>query len=81
MSNKVLEIIGWYGTFAIVGAYALSSFNVISSQTFLYQNLNITGAVGIVVISLRKKTYQPATLNIIWVAIGVVSLLKIFFKY
>ncbi len=81
MNNRVPEIVGWYGAIAVVGAYALSSFNVISSQSFLYQTLNITGAVGIVVISLRKKTYQPAVLNIIWTVIGLVALLKIFFKF
>lgn len=64
MSSKLSEIVGWYGTIAIVGAYALSSFSIISSQSLLYQLLNVTGAIGIAIISLRKKTYQPAVLNI-----------------
>ena len=81
MNNKLIEIIGWYGTVAIVGAYALSSFNIVSSQTALYQFLNVTGAMGIVVISLRKKVYQPAVLNIVWTIIGAVALLKIIFKF
>lgn len=81
MNSRVSEIVGWYGTVAILGAYALSSFNIISPQTFLYQILNVTGAVAIIVISLRKKTYQPAVLNIIWAAIGLVVLLKILLKY
>ena len=81
MNSKLSEIVGWYGTFAIVGAYALSSFNIISSQSLIYQLLSVTGAIGIAVISLRKKTYQPAVLNIIWTIIGLVALAKIFFKF
>lgn len=81
MSNKLSEIVGWYGTVAIVGAYGLSSFNVISSQSFLYQLLNVTGAIGIAIISLRKKTYQPAVLNIIWTIIGLIALIKMLFNF
>ena len=80
MSNKLSEIVGWYGTIAIVGAYGLSSFNIVSSQSLIYQLLNVTGAIGIAIISLRKKTYQPAVLNIIWTIIGLVALVKILFK-
>ncbi|HUV46924.1 MAG TPA: hypothetical protein VMW29_02200 [Candidatus Bathyarchaeia archaeon] len=79
MNKKLLEIIGWYGTIAIIGAYALLSFNLISSQSAIYQLLNVTGAVGIVIISLKKKVYQPAVLNIIWTVIGMVALLQLLF--
>lgn len=75
--EKMMEIIGWYGALAIIGAYFLSSFSIISSQTAFYQILNVTGAIGIVLISLRKKVYQPAVLNIIWTVIGLIALLKI----
>lgn len=80
MNNKLAEIIGWYGTVAIIGGYALTSFSIITPQTLIYQFLNVTGAIGIVIVSLRKKVYQPAVLNIIWTIIGVVALLKIIFK-
>lgn len=81
MNGKLSEIIGWYGTVAIVGSYGLSSFGLLSSQSLVYQILNVTGAVGIVVISLRKKTYQPAVLNIVWTVIGLIALIKILFKF
>ena len=79
MNKKLLEIICWYGTIAIIGAYALLSFNLISSQSAIYQLLNVTGAIGIVIISLKKKVYQPAVLNIIWTVIGMVALLQLLF--
>lgn len=78
IEKEAVEIEGWYGTVAILAAYALTSFGVISTQSYLYQILNVTGAIGIVIISLRKKAYQPAVLNIIWTLIGLVALIKIF---
>lgn len=75
----LVEIIGWYGTVAIVGAYALNSFNIIGSNSLLYQILNLTGAIGIVALSLSKKAYQPATLNAIWTIIALIAIIKIAF--
>jgi len=77
--KKFLEILGWYGTVAIVGAYALVSFSVIQSDSTFYQFLNLTGAIGIVAISLAKKAYQPAILNIIWTIIAAIALIKLLF--
>lgn len=77
--KKFLEIFGWYCAAAIVGAYALLSFSIIQSNSVLYQLLNLTGAVGIVAVSLAKKAYQPATLNIIWTVIAAIALIKLLF--
>ena len=71
------EIIGWYGTIAIVSAYALISFAYIDANSLLYQILNFTGALGIVYISLKKKTYQPGVLNIIWAFIALIAITQI----
>jgi heme/copper-type cytochrome/quinol oxidase subunit 2 len=75
--NIFLEIIGWYGTVAIVLAYALLSFGILNSDDLLYQILNGTGALGVVLISLSKKTYQPAVLNIIWTIIAIIAIINI----
>lgn len=80
MNKKIIgEIIGWYGTVAIVSAYALLSFGAISSNSLVYQVLNGTGAIGIVYISFKKKAYQPGALNIIWTIIATVAIIKILF--
>jgi len=41
MNQELGEIIGWYGTLAIVGAYALVSFKVVSA-TGGYINYSIS---------------------------------------
>lgn len=73
------EIVGWYGTGAILLAYFLVSFLIIAPTDFIYQLLNLTGAVGIVVVSLSKRDYPPAFLNLVWFFVALTSLIKIIF--
>ena len=77
MNKTFINILGWYGTLAIVVAYVLVSFSFISSNSLLFQILNGTGAIGIVVISLYKKAYQPAVLNIIWTLVALIAIVSI----
>jgi len=77
MNKTIGEVIGWYGTVAIILAYALVSFGFMTAQDLVYQMLNATGAIGIVYISLAKKVYQPAVLNIIWTIIAVIAIVNI----
>jgi len=75
--NIISEILGWYGVVAIVTSYALMNFGVLSSNTLLYQLLNISGALGIVYDSFKDKDYQPVVLNIIWAIIALIAIIKI----
>jgi len=61
----------------IVLAYALISFNVLLSTSLLYQVMNIVGSIGVIYISFKKKTYQPGILNIAWVIIALISIIRI----
>lgn len=76
---KLEEIVGWYGAGAILVAYALVSFKVLSPTGALYQILNLTGAIGIIWISVVKKVYQPAALNVVWALVALVALIQILF--
>lgn len=70
------EAFGWYGTIAILSAYALLSFGFIPTG-LIYQVLNGTGALGIVYISFKKKNYQPGVLNIAWAVIAAIAIVQI----
>lgn len=77
-SHKTMdELIGWLGMAAIIIAYALVSFGWLSAQTFVYQILNGLGALGIVFISFKKKTYQPGVLNAIWAVIAAIAIVQL----
>ena len=75
INRKVAEIAGWYGTIAIVLAYILVSFKAVPANGVVYQLLNLTGALGIITISVVKRVRQPAILNIFWALIAAVALI------
>lgn len=69
------EIAGWYGTAAILAAYALSSFHVLATGDRVYQLLNLTGALGVAWVCWQKRTWQAFWLEAIWATIALVALL------
>ena len=72
------EILGWYGAIAILLAYALVSFSVIAGDSILFQLLNITGSIGLLLIAFAKRVYQSVILNIEWALIGTIAIAKLF---
>jgi hypothetical protein len=79
LKRVLIEAFGWYGAAGLLAAYLLSSFGILHPDQVLYQVLNITAAIGIVTVSLSKKNYQPAVLDIIWATVGIISLVRILF--
>jgi len=73
----VFQLLGWYGSLALIAGFALGSFGVLSVHSYAYQLINLSGALGIVAISLYKKVYQTASLNMFWMAIALVALVKL----
>lgn len=76
-SSKVFEIFGWYGAAAILSAYALVSFNAIPADGWVYQLLNLTGAIGVMIISFIKQARQPALLNLVWALVALIALISL----
>ena len=72
------EIAGWYGAVAILAAYALTSFDVISSNSLAFQLLNLTGALGVIAIAIHKKVNQSILLNAVWAVVAIVAIVNIF---
>lgn len=78
MERKTLDdLLGWYGAGAILIAYALTQFEILEVEDLAYQILNVTGALGIVYTSFKKRAYQPAVLNLVWTLIGCVAIIRI----
>jgi len=77
MKKSLRENVGWYGAIAIVLAYALANFGVISVHSFSYTLLNLTGSAGIITEALPKKDYQSILINIVWIAVAALALAKL----
>ena len=72
------EVAGWYGTIAILAAYALSSFGALHTDDRSCQLLNLTGALGIAWVCWHKRTWQAFWLEAAWAGIAVVALARSF---
>lgn len=77
MNHKAKNYFGWYGVLAILLAYFLISLDIISDKSVIYQLLNLSGALGIVIVALSKKDKRPAALNIAWAIIAAIALIRI----
>ncbi|MEK7614833.1 MAG: hypothetical protein AAB431_00420 [Patescibacteria group bacterium] len=80
-TKKITEWIGWYGVVAILGAYALLSFGILSSNNVWYYLLNLTGGAGIIFDAYAKRDYQPMVLNVIWSVFTVIALARILMNF
>ena len=74
---KLKQLIGWYGVVAIVIAFTLLNFGILGTDSLVYQLLNLTGAIGIIIEAGSKKDYQPVALNIVWLLVAIYGLLQI----
>ena len=77
-SSLPAEIAGWYGSAAILGAYAAVSFRWLEPTSATAQLLNLTGALGVAWVCWRKRTWQAFWLEAIWAAIALVGLARAF---
>jgi hypothetical protein len=80
MKGKIISYIGWYGVLAILTAYVLVSFDVVEAKGYIYQLLNLTGAIGIVIVAASKKDKQPAVLNIVWAVVALAVIIQLLVK-
>jgi hypothetical protein len=76
--DRLLDGLGWYGTGAILSAYALTSFGWMDHGR-AYQLLNATGALGVGLVCWRKRAWQAFWLEAVWGAVALVALLRMLF--
>jgi hypothetical protein len=70
----VAEGIGWAGAGCLLLAYALLSAGRQTAGTG-YQLLNLAGAVGLAGNAVVHRAWPSATLNLIWLVVGLLALL------
>ena len=78
-SSKFTEFCGWYGMVALILAYALASFGVLFANGIVFQLLNLTGSIGLLIDATAKKVIQVALLNTFWALIGIIILIRLLF--
>ncbi len=72
-----VEIVGWAGALLILLAYLLLSAGRLGGQSIVYQGMNVVGAAGFVVNGWWHGAMPSATLNVLWLMIGVFASVRI----
>ncbi len=78
--NILIETLGWIGSIAILAAYGLNSFQKLKSDSVLFQMLNLTGGIFLIINSIYHEAYPFTFINSIWVLIALPALIKILSK-
>ena len=79
MKPQILNLIGWIGAGSLLTGFALVSFGAIAPDQLVYQLFNLVGAGGLLVVGPQHKTYQFVLINSVWLAVALVSIVRIFF--
>lgn len=72
----LVDILGWTGSVLYLLAYALVSAKKVEGDSALYQGINILAGVLLVIYTLALGAYATTGLNVVWVAIGLITLGK-----
>lgn len=78
--DVVIEIIGWVGSAAVLVAYGLNSYQKMKSDSAIFYILNLMGGLFLIVYTIHKEAYANAFINIAWVAIAGIAIVKLFTK-
>ena len=71
------DIIGWVGVLLILLAFTLTTFGIINAKDAAYGVLNFSGAIGIIISSYTKKDFQPVILNVVWLLVATIGIIRI----
>jgi len=70
----IAAVLGWSGTVSLLLAYGLVSAGRLSGKGVAFQLLNVYGSSGLGVAAVEGEVWSAATLNAVWVSIGLVTL-------
>ncbi len=78
MSTRlIVDILGWIGSIEVIVAYGLISYSkIVTGQSVLYQLLNATGAILLIVNTVYLEAYPSAFINVVWVGIAIAAIVK-----
>ncbi|MBE2247043.1 MAG: hypothetical protein IAE67_07270 [Candidatus Competibacteraceae bacterium] len=73
----LMDIIGWSGSAFVVLAYAMISARKWDASHLKYQFCNLVGSAMLIVFTVYKQAYPPATVNSIWALIALLSIVQL----
>lgn len=75
LAGCFISAVGWIGAGLFFAAYVMVSQGQLHASSRLYQGLNITGAIGLAIFNGSHNAFPSATLNLVWICIGVYTVM------
>lgn len=64
---------------SLIFAYFLVSFGWLDGQGLIFQLINLTGGVGLLIVAASKGVVQSVILNFFWAVIAIIAIGRLFF--
>jgi hypothetical protein len=61
--KELIDIIGWIGSVEVIAAYGLNSYQKLKSDSTIFQLLNLTGAIFLIINTIYYHAYPSAFIN------------------
>jgi hypothetical protein len=76
LTDLVVAAVGWGGAALLLGAYALVSAGRLAGGGITFQVMNLAGAAGLATNSAVNGAWPSVALNLVWIGVGAVTLLR-----
>lgn len=76
-AKLIIDIIGWVGSIEVILAFGLNSYHLLDARSWKYQVLNLTGGVFLIINTAYYHAYPSTAINVIWVIIATLAIVKI----
>lgn len=73
-TEAIIEAAGWVAAVLILGSYVLVSTGRLEGRSPAFQWMNVIGSAGFVINSGWHHALPSTVVNVIWMAIGLVTL-------
>jgi len=76
--QTLVDLAGWVGVVALLGAYALVSARKLAGDAITFQILNLVGGALLIVNSFYYGSMPSVVVNVVWIVIAVLTIGKKF---
>lgn len=77
LADVLIPVLGWAGAATSATAYGLVSLGKVASNSVVFQAMNLGGAAALSISAASVSAWPSAAVNVIWLVIGMHSLLVI----
>ena len=74
--SRAPAIAGWLGMVTVLGFFTLAANGIVLATSTVFLTFNLLGAVLLGISAFATKNWPIVLLNLAWVAISVVSLVR-----